>query len=90
MGSKVTSRAWLIRLVTLETMGRALLGYGAGVGLAYASAAFIMARWPQFSVLIQPRDVWQSGVLALGMSLLASWLPIRRLEQIDPVQVFKA
>ncbi len=79
--------AWL---VTVETMYRAVLGYLLGVGLVYLAAAVIMARWPQFNVLIEGRAVIQAGGLTLVMSLLAALLPIRRLNQIDPAQVFKA
>ncbi len=82
--------AWLSWLVTVETLYRAALGYLLGVGLTYLAAAVIMARWPQFNVLVEPRTVLHAGLLALGMSLLAALLPIRRLAQVDPVQVFKA
>lgn len=83
------SRRRLALLVTLETLYRGVLGYLLGIGLGYLTAAVIMARWPQFNVLIEPNTVLQAGALALGMSLLAAMIPIQRLNQIDPVLVFK-
>ncbi|GAB4528522.1 MAG: ABC transporter permease [Anaerolineales bacterium] len=79
----------LAGLVIQETLYRVALGFLLGSGLAYASAALIMATWPQFNVLITPRDVLMAGALALGMSVLAALLPIQRINQIDPVLVFK-
>ncbi len=87
IGASGRQLAWV---VTLETLFRAGLGFLLGVGVSYLAAAFIMARWPQFNVLIEPRAVVQTGFLALGMSLLSALLPVRRIDRIDPVQVFKA
>lgn len=76
-------------LVVRETTGRAVLGFLAGVAGAYLAAALIMAVWPQFMIVIEWPAVIQTGVLALFMTLAATWLPIRRLQGIDPVVVFK-
>ncbi|NOY98437.1 MAG: ABC transporter permease [Chloroflexi bacterium] len=83
------SRARLMRLVAAETLIRAGLGYLLGTGLSLLTAALIMARWPQFSILIRPETILQAGGLTLLMSLVAALLPIRRLDQIDPLLVFK-
>ncbi|MCF6278591.1 MAG: hypothetical protein L3J16_07585, partial [Anaerolineales bacterium] len=77
-------------LITAESLYRAGIGYILGVSVAYLTAAFIMARWPQFNVLIEPRIVLQVGGLTVLMSLFAALLPLRRLNQIDPITVFKA
>ncbi len=75
--------------VIVETLYRAILGYILGVGLAFAAAAVIMARWPQFNIVIQSDIIIKTGLLALIMTILSALLPIRRLNQIDPVMVFK-
>ncbi len=80
----------LVRLVAAETLIRAGLGYLFGVGLSLLAAAFIMARWPQFTIVILLPIILQAGALTLLMSLLAALLPIRRLSQIDPLVVFKS
>ncbi len=76
-------------LVIVETFYRAMLGFVTGIGLAYAAAALIMTLWPQFTIVIQPQTIVQAGWLTLIMTFLAVWLPIQRLNQIDPLLVFK-
>ncbi len=80
----------LARLVTIETLARASLGYVFGAGLSYLAATLIMTLWPQFNILIRLETVAQVSILALVMSLIAALLPIRRLNQIDPMVVFKS
>ena len=76
-------------LVLRETAYRAVFGFLLGVGLAYLFAALIMTVWPQFTIVIRPATVVQAGPLALLMTVVASWLPVRRLHGIDPTLVFK-
>lgn len=76
-------------LVLCESAGRAALGYVVGVGLAYVLAALIMSLWPQFNIVIGLDTILQAGALGLLMILGAAWLPIRRLQNIDPLLVFK-
>lgn len=76
-------------LVLSETAYRAALGFFLGVGLAYLFAALIMAIWPQFNIVIRLETILQTGGLSLAMTLAAAWLPIRRLQGIDPLFVFK-
>jgi len=76
-------------LVLRETAYRALFGFLLGVGLANLFAALIMAVWPQFTIVIHPGTVVRAGALALLMTAVAAWLPVRRLHGIDPALVFK-
>jgi putative ABC transport system permease protein len=78
------------RLVVSETLYRAVLGYLLGIGLSYVAAFVIMARWPQFNILIRPENIAQAGLLALVMSLIAALIPVRGLSRIDPMIVFKS
>jgi putative ABC transport system permease protein len=80
----------LARLVTTETLARSGLGYVFGIGLSYLAAFLIMTIWPQFNILIRLEAVARVGILALVMSLIAALLPIRRLNKIDPLVVFKS
>lgn len=79
----------LTRLVLGESAGRAVLGFLVGVGLAYVLAALIMALWPQFNIVIGLDTILQAGALGLLMTLGAAWLPVRRLQDVDPLLVFK-
>lgn len=76
-------------LVLRESTARAALGFLGGVSLAYVLAALIMARWPQFNIVIGLDTILQAGALSLLMLLGAAWLPIRRLQAVDPLLVFK-
>jgi putative ABC transport system permease protein len=80
----------LNRLVASETLYRTALGYVLGIGLSYLAAYLIMARWPQFNILIQPQNIARAALIALVMSLVSALFPIRRLNRIDPLVVFKS
>ncbi len=82
--------AQLNRLVAVETLYRAVLGFILGTGMSYVTAALIMRLWPQFTIVIRPGAVAAAGVSALVMTVLAALLPIRRVAAIDPAVVFKA
>ncbi|MEX2161561.1 MAG: FtsX-like permease family protein [Anaerolineales bacterium] len=80
----------LVIVVVQENLLSSSLGIVTGVALAYLSAALIIANWPQFNVTILPESVWNIAVLGLIMTLVAAMLPIRRLDRIDVLDVFKA
>jgi putative ABC transport system permease protein len=80
----------LTQLVASETLYRAGFGYLLGIGLSYTAAYLIMARWPQFNILVRPESIARAGLLALFMSLVAALIPIRGLNRIDPLVVFKS
>jgi putative ABC transport system permease protein len=84
------SRGRLNRLVTTETLYRAVLGFALGTGLSYLTAELIMALWPQFTIVIDPASVAAAGAATLIMTVVAALLPIRRVAAIDPALVFKA
>jgi putative ABC transport system permease protein len=87
----VGARSLRLNVVVIqESLLNSSLGIITGVVLAYLSAALIMANWPQFNVTILPDSVWKISILGLIMTLVAAILPIRRLERIDVLDVFKA
>lgn len=81
---------WLGRLVVLETLYSAAVGFALGSGLSYFVAALIMRLWPQFTIVIRPATLAGAGLAALVMTVFAAMLPIRRVAAIDPAVVFKA
>lgn len=76
-------------LVVKETLIQTVLGFVLGIGLAYGSAYLIMTVWPQFTIVIEPRSILALAGVSLGMSALASLLPIQRIRKIDPLLVFQ-
>lgn len=79
----------LAQLVLGETLVRAGLGFILGIGFSFLAAALIMARWPQFNILIRAESLLQAGGMSIVMSLVAGLLPVRQLARIDPLIVFK-
>jgi putative ABC transport system permease protein len=79
----------LAALVIRETLIQSSLGFVLGALIAYTSASIIVSTWPQFSIVISPMSVVGLGGLSIGMSALASFLPIRRIRHIDPLFVFQ-
>ncbi|MBI4571267.1 MAG: ABC transporter permease [Chloroflexi bacterium] len=63
-----------------------IVGLGAAVGVARLAAQLV----PEFVTDFQPQDV--AGVLAAAaaMAVLASFVPVRRINSIDPAIVFRA
>ena len=87
----VGARALRLNVIVIqESLLNSSLGIVIGVALAYLSAALIMANWPQFNVTILPDSVWKIAALGLIMTLVAAILPIRRMDRIDVLDVFKA
>ena len=84
------SRIQLTGLIVWESLYHAVLALFVGIGLAYLTAFFIMANWPQFNVLIRPNSVLLVAMLAIVMTVFSALLPLRRLSQIDPLEAFKA
>jgi putative ABC transport system permease protein len=80
----------LYRTVISQSTIIAVLGFGAGVGLAFLFNRVAGDVVPEFVTYIR----WQDILLVLGiatfMTLLASFLPINRVARVDPASVFRA
>jgi putative ABC transport system permease protein len=80
----------LYRIVLSQSASIALLGFGAGVGLAFLFNRAAVDLVPEFVTYIR----WQEVALTLGlaafMTLAASFLPINRIARVDPASVFRA
>ena len=80
----------LYRIVISQSAIIAVLGFGAGVGLAFLFNRVAVHLVPEFVTYIR----WQDVVLTLGisgvMTFVASFLPINRVARVDPASVFRA
>jgi len=80
---------FLYRVVFEQSMVTGALGFLLGAGLTLIVAPFAQDRVPQFVVFVRWQDISAVAGTTLIMSLLAAYIPIRRLTSIDPVSVFK-
>jgi len=80
----------LYRVVLSQSAIITLLGFSAGVGLAFLFNRVAADVVPEFVTYIR----WQDVALALGvaalMTFVASYLPINRVARVDPASVFRA
>lgn len=80
---------YLYRVVFEQSLVTGLLGFLIGAGLTFIVAPFAQDSVPQFVVFIRWQDISGVAGATLLMSLLAAYIPIRRMTSIDPVTVFK-
>jgi putative ABC transport system permease protein len=79
----------LYRVVLEQAMAAGLLGYGLGIGLSYAAITLVGRYVPAFVTETTGLDMAIVLALALVMAGAASYVPVRRLLQINPAMVFK-
>ncbi len=82
--------SYLYRLVLEQSAATAIMGFGAGLGLTLAVEPFATDVVPQFVLYTRWQDVLIVAGATVVMALLAAYIPVRRLAQIDPTTVFKA
>lgn len=80
---------YLYRLVFEQSMVTGVLGFLVGAALIVVVAPFAEGTVPQFVVFVRWQDIVAVAGTTLVMALLAAYIPIRRLSNIDPVTVFK-
>jgi putative ABC transport system permease protein len=81
---------FLYRVVFQQALISGAIGYGLGVGLTYGISAMVVRFIPQFVTDISLLDMAGTAFAVGLMCLLASYLPISRINRIDPAVVFKA
>ncbi len=80
----------LFRIVLEQSLLSGVIGFVFGVGLAFLVSNIAGRFVSEFVSLIRPFDIlWVFG-LSIGMSILATYIPTRRISRIDPAEVFKA
>ena len=80
----------LYRIVISQSAIIAVLGFGAGVGLAFLFNRVAVDLVPEFVTYIRWQEVALTFGIAAFMTFLASFLPINRIARVDPASVFRA
>ena len=84
------SRPFLRLLVFRQCLAAVIWGYGVGL-LIYAVMKPVLVRVvPILTISLSWPDAALIGLAAIVMGLLGAWLPLGRLEQIYPGEVFRA
>ncbi len=83
------TNGFLYRVVFEQSLVTSVLGFLLGAGAIILVAPFAQDLVPQFVVFIRWQDLLAISGATLLMALIAAFVPIRRLAQIDPVMVFK-
>jgi putative ABC transport system permease protein len=82
--------SYLYRLVFEQSVVTGFLGFIVGLTLTLVIGPFASNLVPQFVLYTRWQDVLIVAAATILMSLLAAYIPIRRLTAIDPVAAFKA
>jgi putative ABC transport system permease protein len=81
--------ARLARVVLTQSAVLAVLGFLAGLAITAIAAAIIDAAVPEMTLYFAPTTFPQVFAAALGMSAVATALPLGRLARIDPASIFR-
>lgn len=79
----------LVRIVFEQVVIIALVGFSLGALLSVVAAFLLEYFVPQVSIAILPETLGLSSLLTLGIGVLSSYLPIRRITKVDPAVVFR-
>lgn len=80
---------YLYKIVLFQALAVSMLGFLTGA-IASAPAISLMQYFvPEFVVLVTPQMVLWVFLLFILTGLVASFIPVRRLSNIDPASVFK-
>jgi putative ABC transport system permease protein len=80
----------LYRMVVSQSFAVGVLGFVTGVPLALGAGRIISMLVPQFLTLFQWQAILAVLLAVVVMSVLASYLPVRRIANIEPAAVFRA
>ncbi|MDP2210722.1 MAG: ABC transporter permease [Candidatus Aquicultor sp.] len=83
------SRFQLYTTVAVQSLVTALLGFVAGLLLAYLSKFAVTAIFPELLIVLPIRAVIEAFVAILIISVLATIIPVRLIEAVDPMVVFE-
>ena len=84
------SGMFLYRVVMRQSLIVGTLGAAVGIAVSIAATRAIRNGVPEFITVLRPLDVAGVFVVAVLMSVVASYVPVRRIERIDPAEVFRA
>ena len=83
------TNGFLYRVVLEQSLITSALGFIVGAGATVILAPFAQNLVPQFVVFVRWQDLLGITAATLLMAIIAAFIPIRRLAQVDPVTVFK-
>jgi putative ABC transport system permease protein len=81
---------FMMKIVIEQAFTIGMLGFISGALLSLAAANWIPSIAPEFYVEINASNLLISFVAIIAMSVVASLVPIRKLERVDPATVFQA
>jgi|SRR5579862_3321217 len=83
------SRGFLFGVVLRQSLIVGALGTALGIAATAAATRIIERRVPEFITVLTIRDATAVFGLALATSVIASYVPVRRIERIDPAEAFR-
>ena len=83
------SAGFLYRIVVHQSLIVGVLGSLLGIAAAAAGARLIKREVPEFITVLRLTDVIGVFVVALLMAVAASFVPVQRINRIDPAVVFR-
>ncbi len=84
------SAGFLYRIVLSQSVMLTGTGFVVGLAGAWSVAQLAAQAVPEFTTDFQPRDIAFVLAATVAMAILASFVPVRRINSIDPAIVFKA
>lgn len=84
------SGGFLYRVVVEQSLIVGFLGAALGVGASALAADLIRRQVPEFLTTLRLGDALGVFATALAVAVVASWVPVRRINRIDPGMVFRA
>lgn len=84
------SAGFLYRIVLQQSVAVGLLGSVLGISAAVLTTSFVERAVPEFITDLRLTDTTLVFAAAIGMAVAASYVPVRRINRIDPGIVFRA
>jgi putative ABC transport system permease protein len=84
------SGGFVYRVVIQQSLIVAVLGIALGTVAAAVMASLVEKRVPEFVTELRPLDVAMVAGLSVVTAVVASFVPVRRIDRIDPATVFRA
>jgi putative ABC transport system permease protein len=84
------SNAFVYRIVISQSLIVGVLGSMLGVGVAALAATLIKRGVPEFVTDFRVADALEVFAAAVVVSILAAYVPVHRINRIEPAMVFRA
>lgn len=84
------SGGFLYRVVVRQSLIVGVLGAVLGIAASVGTTRLIRHGVPEFLTVLRPLDAAGVFLVAVLMAIVASYVPVRRINRIDPAEVFRA